>query len=168
MPVSPPNISRSQYPSDALGHTTIPALPQHPRRWFAENQLKRRCPLQRQQVVLHFTRHSPSASCTSSIVVTFRTIYEGPMKSIVPLAALAAGVVSQSTFEPADFNITEALLDNGVNVSALPDLSSLVDRSSTSGCSAAVSRINQYQRLLALANQAIVQVFEPHLWHRQT
>jgi hypothetical protein len=61
------------------------------------------------------------------------------MKNLVPLAALVAGAASQSTFEPSDFNITEALLDNGVNVSALPDLAPLAERSSTSGCSAAVS-----------------------------
>lgn len=64
------------------------------------------------------------------------------MKNVVPLAALVAVVAGQSTFEAADFNITEALLDNGVNVSALPDLAPLVDRASTSGCSAAVSRVD--------------------------
>ena len=62
------------------------------------------------------------------------------MKNVAPLAALLAVVAGQSTFEAADFNITEALLDNGVNVSALPDLAPLVDRASTSECSAAVSR----------------------------
>lgn len=61
------------------------------------------------------------------------------MKNVFPLTAFAAGVAAQSTFESADFNITEALLDNGVNVSALPDLAPLVGRASTSGCSAAVS-----------------------------
>jgi hypothetical protein len=61
------------------------------------------------------------------------------MKNVVPLAALVAVVAGQSTFEVADFNTTEALLNNGVNVSELPVLASLVDRASTSGCSAAVS-----------------------------
>jgi hypothetical protein len=39
------------------------------------------------------------------------------MKNVVPLAALVAVVAGQSTFEAADFNTTEALLNNGVNVS---------------------------------------------------
>ncbi|KAJ8113339.1 hypothetical protein OPT61_g4507 [Boeremia exigua] len=64
------------------------------------------------------------------------------MKAIIPSLALVAGVASQGTFEPADFNIAEALLQNGVNVSALPDLASLVDRASTSGCSAACKSLD--------------------------
>ncbi|KAJ4992468.1 FAD binding domain-containing protein [Stagonosporopsis vannaccii] len=63
------------------------------------------------------------------------------MKTIAFLAALVAGTASQSTFEPTDFNITEALLANGVDVSALPELAPLVDRASTSGCSAACSSL---------------------------
>ncbi len=61
------------------------------------------------------------------------------MKYAIPSAALVAGAVSQATFEPADFNVTEALLDNGVNVSAIPELAPLVERSLLSGCSIAVS-----------------------------
>jgi hypothetical protein len=58
------------------------------------------------------------------------------MKDLV-LAALVAGVASQ-VFEPADFNITEALLANGVNISAIPDFAPLAERSPSNGCSAAV------------------------------
>jgi hypothetical protein len=58
------------------------------------------------------------------------------MKDLV-LAALVAGVASQ-VFEPADFNITGALLANGVNISAIPDLASLAERSPSNSCSAAV------------------------------
>lgn len=61
------------------------------------------------------------------------------MKTFVPVAILVAVVAGHSTFEVADFNVTQALLDNGVNISALPDLAPLVDRAPTSGCSAAVS-----------------------------
>jgi hypothetical protein len=61
------------------------------------------------------------------------------MKSLASLAAFAAGVLSQTTFEPSDFNITEALLDNGVNISAIPQLAPFVERSLLSGCSVAVS-----------------------------
>lgn len=65
------------------------------------------------------------------------------MKVNLPLATLAVGAACQATFEPADFNITEALIGNGVDVSALPELASLVERASTTGCSAAVSLDNQ-------------------------
>ncbi len=54
------------------------------------------------------------------------------------LAGVASGVLGQ-IFEPTDFNATDALIDLGVNVSALPALDALVDRSSTAGCSIAVS-----------------------------
>jgi uncharacterized MnhB-related membrane protein len=54
--------------------------------------------------------------------------------------AVAAGVLAQDAFEAPDFNVTEALIGNGVNVSAIPELAGLVVRSSLSGCSIAVSR----------------------------
>ena len=62
------------------------------------------------------------------------------MKNLVPLAAFVVSAVSQSPFEPADFNITEVLLENGVDVSALPQLATLRKGSSTSSCAAAVSQ----------------------------
>jgi hypothetical protein len=60
------------------------------------------------------------------------------MKSIVSFVAFAVGVASQAIFEPSDFNITKALLNNGVNVSAIPQLVPFVERSLLSGCSVAV------------------------------
>ncbi|KAH7371561.1 FAD binding domain-containing protein [Pyrenochaeta sp. MPI-SDFR-AT-0127] len=60
--------------------------------------------------------------------------------SVVSLGALTAAA-SASTFEPADFNVTEALLDNGVNVSAIPELAGLVERSSLGACSIACSAL---------------------------
>jgi hypothetical protein len=54
------------------------------------------------------------------------------------VGAFAAAVTAQSTFEATDFNVTEALLDVGVNISSIPALEGLVQRSSTSGCSIAV------------------------------
>jgi hypothetical protein len=60
------------------------------------------------------------------------------MKTSLPLLTFITCGLCQS-FEPADFNVTEALLDNGVNVSALPDLSGLAERSALSACSLAVS-----------------------------
>lgn len=63
------------------------------------------------------------------------------MRSLL-FAALASFVVSQ-IFEAPDFNVTEALLDQGVNVSALPELAGLVERSSNPGCNVAVSMLDQ-------------------------
>jgi hypothetical protein len=53
---------------------------------------------------------------------------------------IAAGVMSQ-TFEPSDFNITEALIAQGINVSALPELTALERRSSDLACNIAVSTL---------------------------
>jgi len=62
------------------------------------------------------------------------------------IAAIACGTVAatgrvsaQDTFEAPDFNVTEALIQNGVNVSAMPELAQVATRSSSSGCSIAVS-----------------------------
>ncbi|KAI4909887.1 uncharacterized protein J4E92_010503 [Alternaria infectoria] len=55
-------------------------------------------------------------------------------------AALLSSVVSQ-VFEPADFSVTDALLDQGVNVSALPELAGLVGRSSNLACNIACSSL---------------------------
>ncbi|ORY16879.1 FAD binding domain-containing protein [Clohesyomyces aquaticus] len=53
----------------------------------------------------------------------------------------AATSAAQSTFEPSDFNVTEALIDQGVNVSAIPALEGLVERSSSSACSIACNSL---------------------------
>ena len=58
------------------------------------------------------------------------------MRSFV-LAALASLAVSQ-TFEAPDFNVTEALIAQGVDVTSLPGLSGLVGRSSKTACDIAV------------------------------
>jgi hypothetical protein len=63
------------------------------------------------------------------------------MKASTFLSAicLGAGVYAKTDeFEAPDFNITDALLANGINVSALPELAPLVERTLTSGCSIAV------------------------------
>jgi hypothetical protein len=61
------------------------------------------------------------------------------MKTCLSIGAIVAAVSAQTgIFEPADFNITEALISNGVNVSAIPELSGLVERTTLSGCSIAV------------------------------
>jgi hypothetical protein len=62
------------------------------------------------------------------------------------IGAFTAGAFAQSsanTFEKADFNITEALIGNGVDVSAIPELSGLVERTlDLSPCAIAVSYSN--------------------------
>ncbi|KAH7396261.1 hypothetical protein BKA66DRAFT_438213 [Pyrenochaeta sp. MPI-SDFR-AT-0127] len=63
--------------------------------------------------------------------------------SFLALGAVAIGVSAQNgIFETADFNITEALIGNGVNVSAIPELASLVERTLLSGCSVACTSLN--------------------------
>jgi hypothetical protein len=60
--------------------------------------------------------------------------------SFLQLGALVAAVSAQTdVFEPADFNVTKALIANGVNVSAIPELAKLTERTLLSGCSVAVS-----------------------------
>jgi hypothetical protein len=55
------------------------------------------------------------------------------------VGAFAAGAFAQSAFEPANFNITEALVSNGIDISAIPELSGLVERTlDLSPCSIAV------------------------------
>ena len=61
------------------------------------------------------------------------------MKGFFQLSALVAVVSAQAgVFEPEDFNVTKALISNGVSVSAIPELAALTGRSPLSGCSTAV------------------------------
>jgi hypothetical protein len=61
------------------------------------------------------------------------------MKVLWQISTLVAFASAQTTdvFEPANFNITKALIANGVDVSAIPELAKFSGRS-FSGCSAAV------------------------------
>jgi hypothetical protein len=64
---------------------------------------------------------------------------------IISLGAIATGVLGQTgaaVFEDSDFNVTEALLDIGFNVSAIPELADLSERSSLKACSIAVSLLS--------------------------
>jgi hypothetical protein len=59
--------------------------------------------------------------------------------SVLFLGAVAGGVFAQDAFEPSDFNVTEALIENGVNFSALPELAVLTEkRSLFNPCAVAV------------------------------
>ena len=53
------------------------------------------------------------------------------------VAALIASAVTQTVVEPVDFNATEALLEKGINLTALPQLAALAERSSNAACSIA-------------------------------
>ncbi|KAF1847683.1 FAD-binding domain-containing protein [Cucurbitaria berberidis CBS 394.84] len=64
---------------------------------------------------------------------------------ISPIATLGftpAGIWAQDVFEPPNFNVTQALLDHGVNVSVIPDVAGLAGRSLSSGCSLACKSLN--------------------------
>jgi hypothetical protein len=58
--------------------------------------------------------------------------------SVTPLQYTLIAATLASSFEPADFNVTEALIKNGVDVSSVPGLTGLSKRSSTGKCSFAV------------------------------
>ncbi|KAJ4357128.1 hypothetical protein N0V95_002785 [Ascochyta clinopodiicola] len=51
-------------------------------------------------------------------------------RSILWLGAAAGTGFAQDVFEPSDFNVTEALIANGVDVSALPELANLTEKRS--------------------------------------
>ncbi|KIX97936.1 uncharacterized protein Z520_06014 [Fonsecaea multimorphosa CBS 102226] len=60
----------------------------------------------------------------------------------ISLGSAAFAAAQNNTFEPPDFNVTEALINQGVNVSALPELDSLTKRSSLSACSIACDTLS--------------------------
>ena len=83
--------------------------------------------------------------------------------SILSLGAAAGGILAQDVFEPSDFNVTDALIANGVDVSALPGLTKLTEkRSVSSPCAIAVGHY-KYDALNC-ANKSKVQVTPTGLW----
>ncbi len=64
--------------------------------------------------------------------------WRGTLLAALALAANAQSNLTTDAIEPADFNITAALFDIGVNVTELP-AAELVERSSNAACSIAVS-----------------------------
>lgn len=65
------------------------------------------------------------------------------MRFVLPVvAALSSALTTDvlaSTIEPIDFDVTKALLDQGVDVTAIPGLAELARSSSRTACSIAVS-----------------------------
>jgi hypothetical protein len=76
---------------------------------------------------------------------------------LASFGALAASATAQDAFEPFDFNVTEALVANGVNVSALPALAALTEkRSLSSPCTAAVRNLSlHFARTCQLTNSTV-------------
>jgi hypothetical protein len=66
------------------------------------------------------------------------------VSSILSLGFMPAGIIAQDVFEPADFNVTEALLANGIDVSALPGLPDPKARTAVDSCSITVSDYLEY------------------------
>jgi hypothetical protein len=69
-------------------------------------------------------------------------------KLFLGAVAVAAGASPQHVFEPADFNVTDALIGNGVNMSAIPELTGLAVETSLKGCAIAVSLVDPVLRTL--------------------
>ncbi|KAI8943026.1 hypothetical protein NX059_001062 [Plenodomus lindquistii] len=91
------------------------------------------------------------------------------MKKGSLFATLFAGVVAQTAFEPADFNITEALLDNGVNISAIPSLTPSGEQSLLSRCSAACTSLNAIfgDGLVEAKSESAYTAFVTNFWSAQ-
>jgi len=88
------------------------------------------------------------------------------MRSFV-FAALVA-CISAQTFEPTDFNITEALLDNGVNITDIPELAKIAERSVLSGCSIAVGQSQLQRSAYTWTNYVTVQFLKAHFRRRSS
>jgi ABC-type proline/glycine betaine transport system permease subunit len=89
-------------------------------------------------------------------------------KVVCGTLAVAVGITAQEVFEAPDFNVTEALIENGVNVSAIPELAGLAVRSSLSGCSIAVGRHTAMPQHHIYSFPPIVQLTETRLRNLQT
>ncbi|KAF9698012.1 hypothetical protein EKO04_004314 [Ascochyta lentis] len=88
--------------------------------------------------------------------------------SLTTYAVLAASCAAQQSFEKADFDVTEALLQHGVNVSALPDLAGLVDQSSNLACSIACRTLNDLSDFtVLLSNTTNYTNFTSAYWSAQ-
>ncbi|KAI4662457.1 uncharacterized protein J4E79_004747 [Alternaria viburni] len=59
------------------------------------------------------------------------------------LGSFPSVLLAQQTFESPDFDVTAALLDNGVNVSDIPDPADLSKRTSSGSCSVACSSLKR-------------------------
>lgn len=59
---------------------------------------------------------------------------------LLSLGGLVGSTAAQA-YEPADFNVTLALEDLGIDVSQLPPLSSIAKRGKADACSAAVGSL---------------------------
>jgi len=72
-------------------------------------------------------------------------------------ASFASLALSQ-TFEASDFNVTEALIAQGVDVASLPGLSGLVRRSSKTACDIAVCLKYSFHSAKMLTDISVVRL----------
>lgn len=93
------------------------------------------------------------------------------MKTFVSVLALLSAVLAQTTFEPSDFNVTEALLENGVDISSIPELAELAADSDlakrtidSSRCRVAVRQILPSSLMNCYADNPKVQLVGTPFW----
>jgi hypothetical protein len=79
-----------------------------------------------------FSARLPTLKRSTPVAATMRFT-----SNLILATAAIIGSVRAQSFEAPDFNITEALADKGVNVSALPELAALEERSSNAACAIA-------------------------------
>ena len=58
--------------------------------------------------------------------------------NIISVGFFSVVILAQETFEPSDFDVTAALLENGVDVSDIPSLAGISKRTKPGGCEIAV------------------------------
>ncbi|KAH3957243.1 hypothetical protein HBI70_237070 [Parastagonospora nodorum] len=85
------------------------------------------------------------------------------------LGLMPFGVIAQEVFEPADFNVKEALLKNGVDVADLPELSQLGKRSSMSRCEVACNSLQKIfdNDKVAIREDSSYEAFASPFWSAQ-
>ncbi|KAF2133808.1 FAD-binding domain-containing protein [Dothidotthia symphoricarpi CBS 119687] len=86
---------------------------------------------------------------------------------ILSLGTSATLSLAQDGFEPADFNVTEALFQNGVNVSAIPELAPLSQRSLSNPCSIACDSLRLIYGSKVFIQGAEYEAFTDAYWSNQ-
>jgi hypothetical protein len=84
----------------------------------------------------------------------------------ISLAVLsfAAGATSQEYSEPSNFSITEALLENGVNVSAIPQLQELENEERSFSDPCAIAVYYYIHTWVSFVDSSSVQLAQAFIW----
>ncbi|KAI1526017.1 GlcD FAD FMN-containing dehydrogenase [Pyrenophora tritici-repentis] len=81
---------------------------------------------------------------------------DGSIAKDTPFTFVAAISVQADVFEPTDFNVTQALIENGVDVSAVPQLLRLAEQTPLNGCFIACFALKAvYGNNTILSNQTL-------------